>query len=79
LSLTSRLVDALHAAHALRPEVQVGDLALLFEAVQAVQVADLTRTKQLRLRYLALLLDALHFLSLAHLPGSAPSLDELSP
>lgn len=38
----------------------VGDLSLVFEQLQAVHVGDEQRSGQLRHRYLALLLDALH-------------------
>ena len=65
------LLERTHSA-GLRPEIEVADLALLFEMLQAVQVGDEARTVQLRQRFLALLLDSLHFLSLSELPGPAP-------
>jgi hypothetical protein len=74
---TQRLLDRTKAPGALRPDIVVGDLSLLFEQLQAVQVRDPHRTGQLRHRYLALLLDALHAPS-APLPGPPPSWDEIS-
>jgi hypothetical protein len=52
---TQRLLDRTKAAGALRPDIAVGDLSLLFEQLQAVQVGDPHRTGQLRHRYLSLL------------------------
>ncbi len=76
--LTQRLLDRTIAADALRPDIAVGDLSLLFEQLQAVQVGDPQRAGQLRHRYLALFLDALHTPTAAPLPGPAPSWDEIS-
>jgi len=76
--LTQRLIDRSIAAGVLRPDIAVGDLSLLFEQLQAVQVGDPQRAGQLRHRYLALLLDALHTSAAAPLPGPPPSWDEIS-
>jgi len=76
--LTRRLIDRSIAAGVLRPDITVGDLSLLFEQLQAVQVGDPRRAGQLRHRYLALLLDALHAPAAAPLPGPAPDWDEIS-
>lgn len=56
---TQRLLDRTRAAGVLRPEIAVADLALLFEQLQAVHAGDERRARQLRHRYLALLLEAL--------------------
>src|SRR5215208_2585530 len=56
--LSQRLLDRTKAAGALREEIEVGDLTLIFEALQALQVGDADRAGTLRHRYLALLLDA---------------------
>jgi hypothetical protein len=53
-------------------------LSFLFEQVAAIRVVDHERTNQLRHRYLALLLDALHTPSPGALPGPPPSLEEVS-
>ena len=75
---TQRLLDRTKAAGALRTDLEVGDISLLFEQLQAVQVGDPQRTSQLRHRYLTLLLDALHTPSAAPLPGPPPNWDEIS-
>jgi AcrR family transcriptional regulator len=76
--LTRRLIARTKAAGALRTDIEVGDLSLLFEQLQAVRVGDETRTSQLRHRYLALILAALHALEGAPLPGPPPRWDEIS-
>jgi AcrR family transcriptional regulator len=75
---TQQLIDRTKAAGALRADIEVGDLSLLFEQLQAVQAGDQQRSSQLRQRYLALLLDALHGQSAEPLPGPPPSWDEIS-
>jgi AcrR family transcriptional regulator len=74
---TQRLLDRAKAAGALHPDITVGDISLLLEQLQAVQVADPDRTRQLRHRYLALLLEGLHRPA-TPLPGPAPSWEEIS-
>src|SRR5918994_3949641 len=56
--LNVRLLNRTKAAGVLRPEIDVGDLSLLFEQLQIVQVRDQERTHELRHRYLTLMLDA---------------------
>jgi AcrR family transcriptional regulator len=74
---TQRLLERTKAAGALRADLAVGDLSLLFEQLQAVRVGNEQRTRQLRHRYLTLLLDALHAPA-APLPGPPPRWDEIS-
>jgi AcrR family transcriptional regulator len=74
---TQRLLDRAKAAGVLHPDTTVGDISLLLEQLQAVQVADPDRTRQLRHRYLALLLEGLHRPA-TPLPGPAPSWEEIS-
>ena len=76
--LTQRLLDRTRSAGALRPDIAVGDLSLIFEQLQAVRAGDQRRTSQLRHRYLALLLDALHTPAAAPLPGPAPRWEEIT-
>jgi AcrR family transcriptional regulator len=76
--LNVRLFERTRAAGAIRPDVVVHDLSLLLEQLAAVRVADQERTSQLRHRYLALLLDALHAPSGSTLPGPPPSWEEIS-
>ncbi len=70
-ALTAELLDRLHQAHAVRPEVSVTDIAVLLDLLHVV------RPEHLRHRYMMLLLDALHFLSLQPLPGPPPDWDEM--
>jgi AcrR family transcriptional regulator len=64
-------------AGAIRPDVEVDDIALLFEQLAAVRIGDEERTRQLRRRYLELQLDALRDLSGSKLPGPPPSWKEI--
>lgn len=75
--LNTRLLNRAKAAGVLRPEIEVGDLSLLFEQLAAIKVEDSEHTRQLRQRYLALLLDALRDTSAAPLPGPPPSWEEI--
>jgi AcrR family transcriptional regulator len=76
--LTVMVVHRARDAGAIRPDLEVDDLALLFEQVAAVRIGDAERTRQLRHRYLALLLDALHMPSAPPLPGPPPSWQEIT-
>jgi AcrR family transcriptional regulator len=76
--LNVRLLDRTKAAGVLRPEIEVSDLSLLFEQLAAIKVGDPERTRQLRQRYLALLLDAMRDTSATPLPGPPPSWEEIS-
>jgi AcrR family transcriptional regulator len=75
---TLRLLERAKAAGALRPDIDVGDLSLLFEQLQAVRAGDQGRTAQLRHRYLALVLDGLHQTSATSLPARPPTWREIS-
>lgn len=78
---TQRLLDRTKAAGALRGDIVVGDLSLLFEQLQSIRVSDERRTAELRRRYLALILDALRTPSAGQavpLPGPPPKWDEIS-
>jgi AcrR family transcriptional regulator len=76
--LNVRLFERTKAAGAIRSDIEVGDITLLLEQLAAVGVADEKRTRQLRHRYLALVLDALHTSSGTQLPGPPPGWDEIS-
>jgi hypothetical protein len=76
--LTVQLFERTRAAGAIRPDVEVDDLSLLFEQLAAVRVADEQRTRELRHRYLALTLDALRAPSKSQLPGRPPTWEEIS-
>ncbi len=76
--LNVRLLERTKAAGAIRSDIEVGDISLLFEQLAAVRVADEGRTRQLRHRYLALLLVALQTPSESTLPGPPPGWEEIS-
>jgi AcrR family transcriptional regulator len=75
--LSVRVLERTKAAGALRSDVEAVDIALLFEQLAAVRVPDEERTRQLRHRYLALILDALRNSSGSQLPGAPPSWEEI--
>jgi AcrR family transcriptional regulator len=63
---------------ALRPDVDVHDLSMIFELVAAVKLSDRGRTEQLRRRYLELVLDGVRAAGGGELPAPAPSWRELN-
>ncbi len=75
--LNVKLFERTRAAGAVRPDLTVDDLSFLFEQIASVRTPDEQRTRQLRHRYLTLLLDALRAPSNSPLPGPAPSWDEI--
>ena len=72
--LTVQLFERTRAAGAIRPDLTVNDLTFFFEQLASVRIGDEARTRELRHRYLALLLDALRTPSTAPLAGAPPSL-----
>jgi AcrR family transcriptional regulator len=77
-AVTQRLLDRTRTAGALRPDIEIGDIALLLEQLQAIRLGDQRRTGQLRHRYLALVLGALRLPPAAGpLPGPPPTPEEL--
>jgi AcrR family transcriptional regulator len=75
--LNVRLLERAQEAGAVRPDLVVDDLSFLFEQLASVRAGDEERTRRLRHRYLALLLDAVRTPSNAPLPGPAPSWEEV--
>ena len=75
--LNVRLFERTRTAGALRPDVEVDDIAMVLEQVAAVRLRDPARTEQLRRRYLTLLLDALRGPALTPLPGPPPTWREI--
>jgi AcrR family transcriptional regulator len=66
------------AAGVVREDLETEDVAMIFEQVTAVRVGDAARTRVLRDRYLALLLDAVRpGAQTGHLPGPGPTGAEL--
>jgi len=77
--LAADLVKRAHRSGKLRRDVVLDDLDLVLEGCAAVRVPDQPRTRQLRRRYLALLLDGMSGTAdRAALPGPAPQDDELN-
>jgi AcrR family transcriptional regulator len=76
--LNVRLFERTRSAGAIRPDVEVDDLSLLLEQLAAVRIGGEGRTRQLRYRYLALLLEALRVPASSPLPGPPPSWEEIS-
>jgi AcrR family transcriptional regulator len=63
---------------ALRPDVVLHDLSLVFELVAVIKGPTPDRTRELRHRYLALVLDGLRARDRGELPGPPPTWQELS-
>ncbi|MDP9866296.1 MULTISPECIES: TetR/AcrR family transcriptional regulator [Streptosporangium] len=76
--LSVQVFDRAAQAGALRPGLDVADMSMIFELLAAVQLGDGERTAQLRHRYLALILDALHLTSAPSPPGPPPSTEEVT-
>ena len=75
--LVTALFDRTRAAGALRADLVVDDIGLLLEQVAALRIGDEERTRELRRRYLELLLTAMR-LSGDPLPGPPPGWEELA-
>jgi AcrR family transcriptional regulator len=77
-ALTEKLMRQTHRARAVRRDLDINDLPMLFEQMSAIRVHDEERTAELRRRYVTLLLDALRPESPAgKLPGPPPTDAEL--
>jgi AcrR family transcriptional regulator len=76
--LTVRLFARVKAAGSIRADIEVGDIALLFEQLAAVRIGSPRRTAQLRLRYLGLIFDALRIAPTSQLPGPPPDWKDLN-
>jgi AcrR family transcriptional regulator len=76
--LNLRLLERIKAAGAVRADLDVNDLSFVFEQVASIRLGDPDRTRQLRHRYLGLLLDGLHTPSPEPLAGPPPTWEEVS-
>lgn len=74
--LNQRLVARAQAAGVLRADVNSDDLGHVFEQLTAVHGPTPERTRQLRRRYVAMHLDALHAPGATPLPGPPPTSGE---
>jgi AcrR family transcriptional regulator len=77
-ALNQQMLDRFKAAGVVRSDIETADLGLIFEQLAAVRVGDEARTVELRQRYVALLLDALHMQPGDPLPGPAPTAEEIA-
>lgn len=77
--LLSEVVERAHAAGVLREDVVAADLSVLFEQLASVHGRDHDRTRELRARYLDLLLDAIRSPAEHHeLSGPPPAPGEFA-
>jgi AcrR family transcriptional regulator len=76
--LNVRLLERTKAAGVVRSDLDVNDLTFIFEQVASIRLRDQDRTRQLRHRYLALLLDGLRTPAPGPLPGPPPTWREIS-
>ena len=76
--LNLRLVERTKAAGGVRADLDVNDLSFVLEQVASVRLGDPDRTRQLRHRYLGLLMDGLHSPSPEPLAGPPPTWQEVS-
>ncbi len=72
-----RLLENAKAAGAVRKDIEIGDISLLLEQLQSVELGDDRRNRELRHRYLKIILDGLHVVEAGELPGPAPSWEEI--
>jgi AcrR family transcriptional regulator len=78
VALSGGILERAVASGRLRPGVVMGDVTLILEGCAAVRVPDRERSRQLRLRYLGLLLDGLQAGKAGDLPGPPPGPAELN-
>jgi AcrR family transcriptional regulator len=78
VALASRVIDRARASGRLRPGIVDDDVTLVLEACAAIRVPDAERTRHLRRRCLALLLDGLRAGGDTRLPGPPPHPGELN-
>src|SRR5262245_43502486 len=71
--LNLALLERTKSAGAVRADLDVNDLSFVFEQVASIRLGDPDRTRQLRHRYLGLLLDGLHTPSPEPLAGPPPT------
>lgn len=76
--LGGRLLERAKAGGAVRSDVEAGDISMLLEQLAAVRVVDERRTRRLRHRYLALVLEALRAPAGSPLAGPPPGWEEIS-
>ncbi|GAA1754269.1 helix-turn-helix domain-containing protein [Luedemannella helvata] len=78
VAAATRLFDRAQTSGRLRPGVVVQDIDLILEACAAIRLPDVARTRELRRRYLAVMLDGLATVEAGAPPGPAPEPGELN-
>jgi AcrR family transcriptional regulator len=76
--LNVELLDRTRAAGAIRPDVEPDDISMLSEQIANIKLGDEGRTRELRQRYLTVVLDGLRCRPGTPLPGSPPRWEETS-
>ena len=76
--LTRQYLDQAKRHGVVRADIEVDDLYLILEMLASVSLGDDERTRQIRVRYLDLLLDSLHHTDAAQLSGPPPNFLEIS-
>ena len=76
--LTIELFSRVKTTGGIRADIEVVDIALVFEQLAAIQIGDAQRTAQLRRRYLALILVSLRNPVGSPLPGPPPSWEDIN-
>lgn len=74
--VSERIIERVRGA--LRPGFSLHDVSLILEMLATIKVGDRERTKQLRRRYLAVMLDGLRGDRTEPLPGPPPTDDEIN-
>ena len=76
--LNERLFERVREVGVVREDIVFDDVSLLLEQLATVRIGDRERTFQLRHRYLALFLEAIHAPAEGQLPGPPPTWEETS-
>jgi AcrR family transcriptional regulator len=76
--LLSALFERTRDAGVLRTDLEVHDLSLVFEQLAAIRTGDGQRSRELRRRHLALILDGMRGGDGDPLPGPAPTWEEIN-
>ncbi|MCW3064015.1 MAG: putative transcriptional regulator, TetR family [Solirubrobacterales bacterium] len=76
--LQVKFFERTKAAGVIRDDVVVHDLSVFFEQLAAIHTGDEARTRELRQRYLGLILDGLRTPSPTPLPGGPPTWEEIA-
>ena len=76
--LNRRLFERTRKAGALRPDLDVNDIGLVLEQIAALHLGDAERTRAIRQRHLALVLDGLRTPEPSELPAPPPTWQEMA-